>query len=70
MPTELTPLLVVLPALLVLSGFFSGAETAIFGLRWEDRARLRRSSARVSRQLTALLHRPRRLLIGVLLGEK
>ena len=39
------PLLLLLPLLLVLSGFFSGSETALFGLTATDRMQLRRANS-------------------------
>ena len=51
-----------LGTLLVLSGFFSAAETALFSLSFEDRER---AGGRIHR----LLDEPRELLVSVLLGN-
>jgi putative hemolysin len=63
------PMLIAMPVLLVLSGFFSGSETALFGLSEHDRARLRRDHALIWRAVEALCHQPRMLLITILLGN-
>ena len=61
--------LVAILVLLALSAFFSGAETALFGLRQHQLQRLRTSSARAAGPVLALLERPRRLLSTVLVGN-
>lgn len=61
------PLLLLLPALMVASAFFSGAETALFSLGHADRVRLRRSNPAAARATGALLANPRALLISILL---
>ncbi|UCD76536.1 MAG: HlyC/CorC family transporter [Phycisphaerales bacterium] len=63
------PMLIALPVLLLLSGFFSGSETALFGMAESERMRLRRSGTFAGRAVDALLSEPRMLLISVLLGN-
>ena len=63
------PLLLLLPLLLALSGFFSGSETALFGLTATDRMQLRRERSLISRAVDVLLANQRMLLITVLLGN-
>lgn len=63
------PLLLVLPILLVFSAFFSGSETALFGLTQMERMQLRRGGTIAGRAVGALLAEPRMLLITVLLGN-
>jgi len=57
---------VVMGALLALSGFFSGSETALFSLRREHLRALGRGRGRFVRRL---LHDPRSLLITILFGN-
>ncbi|MHC4448330.1 MAG: CNNM domain-containing protein, partial [Planctomycetota bacterium] len=63
------PILLLLPLLLVLSGFFSGSETALFGLTETDRMQLRRDGSLSGRAVEALLGNERMLLITLLLGN-
>jgi len=63
------PLLICLPVLLVGSGFFSGSETALFGLTHTERMTLHSRGGVAGRALDALLEHPRMLLITVLLGN-
>jgi CBS domain containing-hemolysin-like protein len=63
------PLLLVLPALLIASAFFSGTETALFGLTQRERVALVRQGGVGARSAIALLTRPRTLLITLLLGN-
>ncbi len=67
MDATLVPLLLLMPPLLVLSGMFSGAETALFGLTATDRLAVKRSHPSASVALGRLLSQPRRLLITILL---
>lgn len=67
-PADL-PLLLLLPALLVASGFFSGTETALFGLTQRERVALIRQGGVGARASVSMLTRPRRLLITLLLGN-
>ena len=55
--------------LLVGSAFFSGSETALFGLTAGERLELRRLTGAGPRSAAALLDRPRLLLIMLLLGN-
>lgn len=63
------PMLTLLPVLLLLSGFFSGSETALFALTETERMALRRRESFAARAVQALLANPRLLLITVLLGN-
>ena len=63
------PLLLALPVLLILSGFFSSSETAMFSLTELERINLRRKGGLVDRAVHALLMNPRMLLITILLGN-
>jgi putative hemolysin len=63
------PMLVLLPVLLVASGFFSGSETALFGLTANERMLIRRHDTLSGRAIEALLANQRMLLITVLLGN-
>ncbi len=55
--------------LLLLSAFFSGSESAMFSLQWWHIHHLSASRSRTAQQLTAILARPHRLLITILLGN-
>ena len=63
------PTLAVLPVLLLLSGFFSGSETALFSLTEGDRMTLRRSGTLAGRAVESLLADQRMLLITILVGN-
>lgn len=63
------PLLMLLPVLLLLSGFFSGSETALFSMTETERMQLRRRGTIASRAVQTLLDDPRMLLITILLGN-
>ncbi len=63
------PMLAALPALLGLSGFFSGSETALFALTESERITLRRGGGLAGRAVEALLTDQRMLLITVLMGN-
>lgn len=63
------PMLAVLPVLLLVSGFFSGSETALFGLTENQRMLIRRQQTLSARAIEALLSDQRMLLITVLLGN-
>jgi len=58
-----------LPALLLLSAFFSGSETALFSLTREDRAWLGARGTGSARCVLDLLEQPRTLLVAVLFGN-
>lgn len=62
-------MLALLPALLVLSGFFSGSETALFSMTETERIHLRRQGSLAARAIESLLSNQRMLLITVLLGN-
>ncbi|MHC4306271.1 MAG: hemolysin family protein [Planctomycetota bacterium] len=63
------PMLALLPVLLLASGFFSGSETALFGLTENQRMLIRRQQTLSGRAIEALLADQRMLLITVLLGN-
>jgi putative hemolysin len=63
------PMLLCLPVLLILSGFFSGSETALFGLSGHQRMMLRQRGSLAGHAVDALLADRRMLLITVLLGN-
>ena len=69
MPPELPAQLGGLAALLALSAFFSGSETALFSLSRAQVQRLREAGGRTGRAAAMLLGRPRRLLITILVGN-
>jgi putative hemolysin len=54
----------------VIAGFCSGTEVALFSLRRVDREQLARSEARPDRRIVGLLERPRRLIATVLIGNE
>jgi CBS domain containing-hemolysin-like protein len=54
----------------IVSGFCSGTEVALFSLRRVDREQLARSDSRRDRRIVALLERPRRLVATVLIGNE
>jgi CBS domain containing-hemolysin-like protein len=57
--------------LLLCSGFFSGSETSLFSLGRVERYRIREEKKTfISRCLQALLDRPRRLIVTVLIGNE
>ena len=71
--TWLSDLSVAIPlaALCVLvSGFCSGTEVALFSLRRVDREQLAHSELRIDRRIIKLLERPRRLIATVLIGNE
>ena len=55
--------------LLAASAFFSGSETALFGLTESDRMRLRQGGSFPARAALSLAASPRMLLITILLGN-
>lgn len=62
-------MLLCLPLLLVLSGFFSGSETALFSLTRHQRAQLKASNTLAGTVITTLLAETRGLLITLLMGN-
>ena len=64
-----TVLLALMPLLLLGSAFFSGSETALFGLTAGERLELRRRQGAGPRAILSMLHKPRLLLIMLLLGN-
>jgi putative hemolysin len=71
--TELAemPYAIIVAALcVVVSGFCSGTEVALFSLRRVEREQLARSEADADRRIVAMLERPRRLIATVLVGNE
>lgn len=64
-----TPLVLALPVLLMFSAFFSGSETALFGLGQTQRRRLRESHPAAAGAVDRLLSRPRDLLVTLMIGN-
>jgi putative hemolysin len=54
----------------IISGFCSGTEVALFSLRRVDREQLARSDSRRDRRIIKILERPRRLIATVLIGHE
>ena len=54
----------------IVSGFCSGSEVALFSLRRVDREQLARSESALDRRILKLLERPRRLIATVLIGNE
>jgi putative hemolysin len=61
---------VLLGVLLLMSGLFSGSETALFSIGKVAQNRLRQSERPTEILIVGLLERPRNLLIAVLLGNE
>ena len=64
-----TIMLLSLPVLLVLSGFFSGSETALFSLSQHERLKMQASGTLAGSVITTLLAETRSLLITLLLSN-
>lgn len=62
--------LLLLGVLLMLSGFFSGSETALFSLSRAKRHTLAAAEDKTSRLLVRLLAKPRRLIATLLIGNE
>src|SRR5690242_17955803 len=58
-----------MPVLIALSAFFSGSETALFGMSETERMNIRRSGSLPARAVETLLADRRSLLITILLGN-
>jgi len=63
------PLFVLLPLLLVASGFFSGSETALFSLTSHQRTLIRRRGGVTANLIDQLLRDPQMLLITLMFGN-
>jgi putative hemolysin len=68
--TELSIAIPIAILCVLVAGFCSGTEVALFSLRRVDREQLTRSEARSDRRIVALLERPRRLIATVLIGNE
>ena len=68
--TELSIAIPIAILCVLVAGFCSGTEVALFSLRRVDREQLTRSEARRDRRIVALLERPRRLIATVLIGNE
>jgi CBS domain containing-hemolysin-like protein len=64
-----SPSFIVMGILLLLSGFFSGSETAIFSLTRYDRERLRKLSESINKVVSVLLRKPEQLLLVILFSN-
>lgn len=64
-----TLMLLCLPLLLIVSGFFSGSETALFSLTRHQRAQFKASGAFTDTAVATLLSETRQLLITLMLGN-
>ncbi len=67
---NLTIYIILLLVLLILSGFFSGSETALFSLSEYQKKILIRQNLKKGTLITNLLERPRKLIITILLGNE
>jgi putative hemolysin len=67
--TTIAPQIVLLLILLILSGFFSGSETALFSLKPYQIRKLGRQPSPRSVRVAALLSDPMRLLVTILVGN-
>jgi putative hemolysin len=63
------PLFILLPLLLIASGFFSGSETALFSLSSHQRTLIRRRGGVVANIIDQLLSDPQMLLITLMFGN-
>jgi len=70
MTDDLTITIVLAAVCVVVSGFCSGTEVALFTLRRVDREQLAHSKSYVDRRILAVLERPRRLIATVLIGNE
>lgn len=68
--TELSIAIPIAILCVLIAGFCSGTEVALFSLRRVDREQLTRSEAPSDRRIVALLERPRRLIATVLIGNE
>ncbi len=69
----MSPLYIEIPlvvVLLLLSGFFSGSETALFSLSRIQLEKLSQKTPKKTRRIHELLEQPRRLIITILLGNE
>ena len=60
---------IILFACLILSGFFSGSETALFSLKNSDLHRFHHSTSRRERYVAGVMHEPQNILITILIGN-
>ena len=68
--TEIALLAGLALALLLTSGFFSGSEVALFGLRRVDREQLTKSGRAVDGLVMKMIGQPKRLVVSVLIGNE
>ncbi len=61
--------LILLIVLFIFSGFFSGAETALFSLSKIERRRLQEKKTYISQKIAYFLEFPRRILLTILIGN-
>lgn len=70
MDVNLPLYLIALVFLLACSAFFSGSETALYSLKRIHRERLRHAKTRGARTALALLERPTRTIVAILIGNE
>lgn len=68
--TELSVAIPLAVLCVLIAGFCSGTEVALFSLRRVDREQLARSDSANDKRIVALLERPRRLIATVLIGNE
>lgn len=61
--------LISIPILIIISGFFSGSETALFSLTRFQRRKIQISTTTSAKSVSALLSSPRRTLASILIGN-
>ncbi len=61
--------IIFIPVLIILSGLFSGSETALFSLSWFRRRKIQLSTAPKAKYVSELLSSPRRTLATILIGN-
>ncbi|RQV99724.1 DUF21 domain-containing protein, partial [bacterium] len=66
----MAPFILLIGFLLILSGFFSASETAIFSLSHIQLHNMKKTRKRPARMLSEALKQPRQILITILLGNE
>ncbi len=67
---DIGPYLLILGTLVLLSGFFSGTEVAMFSLRRVDREQMKSATNKADALVARLLSKPRQLIATVLIGNE
>jgi putative hemolysin len=68
--SQLTVAIPLAAVCVLISGFCSGSEVALFSLRRVDREQLSRSESAIDQRILKVLERPRRLIATVLIGNE